>query len=258
MFWSSIILIFLLIGFMLLVAFLPVTLVHLDNLAAKVLQNLPITDKVEVKKDKVNKASDHQSFAFLGQVQQSPNKPEDTKQDAVQKHQAKRTTNLQPKSASHKLSGKNIEEIQGHIPDMQINLAGHSMEDVAKKHGFLLVAATQDKVLGKIIDERFSKMSESELSRYSKRGRSAEALQNYWSIRQAISENLNIPISEIQLLFLVPRAVEQRFVDAELDAIEKVGLEIGKVKLVEAYYDTNLDVRVRSIITEDLTKIEVH
>ena len=83
-------------------------------------------------------------------------------------------------------------------------------------------------------------------------------MQNDWSIRRAISENLKIPIPEIQLLFLVPRAVEQRFVEAELEAIEKVGLDMGKVKLVEAYYDANLDVRIASIITADLTKIEVH
>ena len=141
---------------------------------------------------------------------------------------------------------------------MLIILAGHSIENVATKYEFLLVAATQDRVLGKIIDERFYKIPENELSRYSKRGRSAEALHNDWSIRRAISENLKIPISEIQLMFLVPLPVEQRFVEAELRAIEKEGLDVGKVKLVEAFYDLNLEVKVTRITTKDLQTFQIN
>jgi hypothetical protein len=192
------------------------------------------------------RAQPPESFAYIGLVKAS------TLIDP------KKKTPGSAESAKKRLPAGQNRVAEGEIPELTIEIGDWDIKTVADHLGFVLVAATEKKILGRIGGDAFMPISRSELSRFSTRARSAETIGNYVEVRDRIAQRFELSTSEIRLMFLVPLQVEQQFVNAQRRILGELSVPSDQVALMRGFYDSNFNVRLTEVITKDGKTIDIH
>lgn len=146
---------------------------------------------------------------------------------------------------------------EGEIPELTIELREWDVWTVANRLGFVLVAATDEKLLGKIIGNTFVPLTQSELSRYSTRARSAEAIENYAELCDRIARQFGVSPNEVRLMFLVPLSVERRFISEQRRVLSEMSLAPTQVALMRGFYDSRFNVQITELVTKDGRSIDI-
>jgi len=158
------------------------------------------------------------------------------------------------KQSKKKTAGGDVREKQGDIPELTIEAADRSLDRIAERLGYLLVAATDSVVLGKIINGQLVRMEPRELARYSLRARDADAIQNGTHLKRSIANALSISEECIRIMYLVPVSVDSRFTNLQTNAIRRAGLTMAEVKQTRARYverNGKITIAITSIITKE-------
>jgi len=185
-----------------------------------------------------------ESFAYLGRVKS----PEQA---------STRKTTGSPESTNRKLPAGRNRAGEGEIPELTIDLGSRNINTVARRLGFLLVAASQEKVLGKIVDDTFTSIGKPELARFSTRARSAEMVENYDDMRERIAQQFSLSPDEVTLMFLVPLNVEQQFIKTQFRTLKEIKVAPAQVALMRGFYDSNFNVHISEVITKDGRTIDI-
>ena len=155
--------------------------------------------------------------------------------------------------AGAKGQGDSPTQSSGRVPELTIRLGERSIEEVAAKFGYQMVAigpsgnassssssgkdSPESVVLGKIENGRLESMKKTELKQYAGRARSARRHPEYDRLRRRVARRLpGRGAGAIRLIYLVPRKVEQAFVQAQMEAIRERGLAPEEVAVVKARY----------------------
>jgi hypothetical protein len=155
--------------------------------------------------------------------------------------------------AGAKGQGDSPTQSSGRVPELTIRLGERSIEEVAAKFGYQMVAigpsgnassssssgkdSPESVVLGKIENGRLESMKKTELKQYAGRARSARRHPEYDRLRRRVARRLpGRGAGAIRLIYLVPKKVEQAFVQAQMEAIRERGLAPEEVAVVKARY----------------------
>jgi len=155
--------------------------------------------------------------------------------------------------AGAKGQGDSPTQSSGRVPELTIRLGERSIEEVAAKFGYQMVAigpsgnassssssgkdSPESVVLGKIENGRLESMKKTELKQYAGRARSARRHPNYDWLRKRVARRLSgRGTGSVRLIYLVPKTVEQAFVRAQMEAIRERGLAAEEVAVVKARY----------------------
>ena len=179
------------------------------------------------------------SFAYLGIVKRD--RHGDTKKQHTEKIVSNKNENL---------SGRNKMR-EGVIPELTIESGERNIQSIADRLGFVLVASTEDKILGKIIDDTFTPIGKNELAKFSARARSADALDRYDEVRDRIARQFVIPSYEVKLMFLVPLRVEAQWINTQKIILNQISVSSDQVAVMRGYYDLNFNVRIAEVVTKD-------
>lgn len=185
-----------------------------------------------------------ESFAYLGRV-----KPPESR--------SLRKTSIGAGTIKSMLPAGLNRMSEGDIPELTIELREWDIRTVANRLGFVLVATTDQRVLGKVIDDSFMPMTHSELSRYSTRARSAEAIKNYAELCDRIARQFGVSPYEVRLMFLVPLSVERRFVGEQRRILNEMSLAPTQVVLMRGFYDSQFNVQITELVTKDGKSIDI-
>ena len=139
------------------------------------------------------------------------------------------------------LQVENNAELEGQIPELTIELNGHSIRDIADHYGYVLALMTEDRMLGTIKDGELKQLDQQFLSSFANRARAAEISTDILPLIKQLQQHLD---QSVRAVYLVPNQVEEQFIQIQLQAIREAGLTPSEVHLVTARYldDYSIDV----------------
>ena len=146
---------------------------------------------------------------------------------------------------------------EGVIPELSVDLSGMSPEQVADHFGFALVVQSyKDKaLLCKITDRRIEPLPGLELGRYATRGRSARGIENEFMLRRRIAEALDRTFDDIGLIYLVPKSIDQIWINWQKMTIKRTGYVMKDVSRVEARYRMDFSLQGLALILKSGQRI---
>lgn len=136
----------------------------------------------------------------------------------------------------------------GEIPDFDIHLAEVDLAQVIRHYGYVPAVKTRDRLLGKIAGTQFLPLTPAEMSRYARRGRTGAGHPEAGPWRRRIAAELQLPVEELQFIFLVPHATEQLFIAAERAALARAGKAAAEVALIRAHFAADLAIVVDELV----------
>lgn len=142
------------------------------------------------------------------------------------------------------------EVLSGEVPELTIELGSQQLENIAQRFGYLLVAVTDEAIVGKIIGGELQPITQAEIDQYSRRGRDASVIQEYDRLITGVANHINVKRSDIRLYYLVPIQVENRFIEFQIQEIRNAGLKPDQVRLMIARYTMNTDLELVQIIDQ--------
>ncbi len=152
---------------------------------------------------------------------------------------------------------KSAREKRGRIPDLIIELGGISIESVIERLGYLPAVMTRNRLLGKISGQAFQPVSPAELTRYAARGRSGANYPQAEQWLRRVADELQLSPDELQIVLLVPKEVEARFIAAQQAALNRHNRNGAEIALMRARYDPNLALIVDALVDTNGVKISV-
>lgn len=186
--------------------------------------------------------SGRRSYSYLGSVSRSVPETRSVDNGAG----AKKGGASKPESSpGAKGQGNSPTQSSGHVPELTIRLGDRSLEEVAARFGYQMVAigpsrkdSPESVVLGKIVNGRLKPMEKTELKQFAGRARSARKHPEYNRIRNRVARRLADKSAEdVRLIYLVPKETEKAFVRTQMEAIRKRGLSPEEVAVVKARYE---------------------
>jgi hypothetical protein len=190
------------------------------------------------------------SYTFVEATNATPAEAKETKA-VVAGDSAMSASTASPARAGSGLAVRRHQPVTaatGAIPDLDIDLANHDIMRVMARYGYVPAVKTRTRLLGRISGQSFLPLSVEESARYARRGRSGAQYPQAETWRQRVAAELDIPIAEIQVIFLVPQATESLFVQAQLQALAAAGKSAGETALMRAHFDANLEVIVDELV----------
>ncbi len=124
------------------------------------------------------------------------------------------------------------------------------MRQIMQHYGYVSAIKTRARLVGKIAGAQFVPISATEISRYARRGRSGADHPEAGRWLRRVAVELNIPLTELQFIFLVPLATEQIFIAAEMAALARAGKSAQDIALVRAHFDTDLAIVVDALVAK--------
>jgi len=173
-------------------------------------------------------SSEERTYSFVGSVSRS-----------VPEVQSRRNATGTAEGSSSKGSsggksgkGDSRSQKEGQVPELTIRVTEENIETVAARFNYQMAAMTAsgDAILGKVERGTLRPIGKEELSRYARRARSARKHPEYQRLRRKVAQQ--VPEREagsIQLIYLVPKSVEQRFVETQMQALRRRGISPGDV-----------------------------
>ena len=138
----------------------------------------------------------------------------------------------------------------GAVPELAIDLQGHSSEQVARHYGLVLAAQaySADRLLGVFADGQLVALEQASLDRFAPRGRSAAGVQNEFVLRRRAARQSGFGFDDIGLLYLVPRQVDRAWQDWQEDVVGAAGYTFADVAAVRAGYRADMSLEARSLM----------
>jgi hypothetical protein len=133
--------------------------------------------------------------------------------------------------------GDSRSQQDGTVPELTIRVTGESITAVADRFDYQMAAITGsgDALLGTVEGGTLRSLSEGELSRYAGRARSARQHPKYQELLHRVARQVSGQGADsIRLIYLVPKAVENQFVRAQMRALDRRGLSPAEVAKMEA------------------------
>lgn len=133
--------------------------------------------------------------------------------------------------------GDSRSQQDGTVPELTIQVTGDNITAVADRFDYQMAAITGsgDALLGTVEGGTLRSLSEGELSRYAGRARSARRHPKYQEILHRVARQVSGQGADsIRLIYLVPKAVENQFVRAQMWALDRKGLSPDEVAKMEA------------------------
>lgn len=181
---------------------------------------------------------DDPSYTYVGEI--AATSVESPKPAAV---------NAIPKSNDRITRQTEVDTTTGMIPDLDIRLAGNDILEVMEHYGYIPAVTTRTKLLGKIDDDRFVPLAESDFAGFAARGRAGDAYPDAGRWKDRIAREFSIPEAEVQVVFLVPRNIEAFFIDIEHQALARLARHGSEVSLIRAHFGRDLRVIVDEVVT---------
>ena len=140
--------------------------------------------------------------------------------------------------------------LDGTIPSLSIDLAGHSSEQVACHYRLALAVQSFEAqvLLGIFVEDQLQPVSAADLAHYSDRGRSADGLENAFALKGRIATQSGRSFDDIGLLYLVPKEVDDDWVAWQRQVIAQAGYTFGEVEHVKARYAKNLALEAYALV----------
>lgn len=173
------------------------------------------------------------SYSFVGSV--SKDIPEtQSRTNASSGGSGSSSTSASPGGKSGKGDSRTRKE--GQVPELTIQVTGENIASIADRFDYQMVAITAsgDAILGKVERGSLRRLSKEELSRYARRARSARQHPSYRKILRRVAQQVGRGAGSMRLIYLVPKAVEDRFVKAQMRALDRRGLAHNEVAKMEA------------------------
>ena len=176
---------------------------------------------------------DGRSYSFVGSV--SKDIPEtQSRTNASSGGSGTASTSASRRENSGKGDSRTRKE--GQIPELTIQVTGDNIASIADRFDYQMVTITAsgDAILGKVERETLRRLSKKELSRYARRARSARQHPEYQKLLRRVAQQVGRGPGSMRLIYLVPKAVEDRFVEAQMRALDRRGLAPNEVVKMEA------------------------
>ena len=173
------------------------------------------------------------SYSFVGSV--SKDIPEtQSRTNASSGGSGTASTSASPGGKSGKGDSRTRKE--GQVPELTIQVTGENIASIADRFDYQMVAITAsgDAILGKVERGTLRRLSKKELSRYARRARSARQHPRYQKRLRRVAQQAGRGPGSMRLIYLVPKAVEDRFVKAQMRALNRRGLAPNQVAKMEA------------------------
>lgn len=190
----------------------------------------------------------HSSYTYIGAARPEPPTTTSPRPDQARSTTEKQSPNL-PDSVLAQPRQARVTPATGTIPDLAIDLAGHEYHEVINRYGYVPAVKTRDRLLGKIVDDRFTPLVAGELRRFARRGRAAHDFPPVVRWRPRIAAQLNLAENELEFLFLVPVASESLFVAAQRAALAAAGAPPESIAFMRGHFDQDLKIVVDELVT---------
>jgi hypothetical protein len=136
----------------------------------------------------------------------------------------------------------------GDIPDLDIRLDGVDLMQVIRRYGYVPAVKSRTMLLGKIVGSQFLPITPEEKARYAQRGRSGAGHPEAARWLQRIADELQIPLADMQFIFLVPSHTEEWFITAEHKALERTAKTAAETALIRAHVAGDFSLVVDELI----------
>ena len=172
-------------------------------------------------------------------------------------------TEAKDNKANGELDQTSIEKLEkeGLIPELVLDYESFDRYiKICKHYGYCLCAYAQDKYIC-TVDLSTWKLSDIPpnadfLNAFSTRGRIVDFEDSY-GLKEKVKARFNITKDEISFYFLIPKSVENMFINRELNAISRLGIAPEDVREVKGRYLSNFDIKLEYIALNDGTKLMV-
>ena len=135
---------------------------------------------------------------------------------------------------------------------LDIEVDGERLDQVAAHFGYALAAfylsAGDTALLGFFEGERLRFPSLEELQGFSGRGRSADRLPDRGLYIQVAARQSGLESGKIRLLFLVPRKVDEQWLQWQKAVVGRHGYRFEEVAAVRARYDADFELVARELV----------
>jgi hypothetical protein len=190
-------------------------------------------------KESSSGASGERTYSFAGSVSKDIPEVEDrSNASGRQSGSSSSSTSREGNSQGGKPGkGDSRSQQDGTVPELTIQVTGESITAVADRFDYQMAAITGsgDALLGTVEGGTLRSLSEGELSRYAGRARSARRHPKYQEILHRVARQVSGQGADsIRLIYLVPKAVENQFVRAQMQALDRRGLSPTEVAKMEA------------------------
>jgi len=190
-------------------------------------------------KESSSGASGERTYSFAGSVSKDIPEVEDrSNASGGQSGSSSSSTSREGNSQGGKPGkGDSRSQQDGTVPELTIQVTGDNITAVADRFDYQMAAITGsgDALLGTVEGGTLRSLSEGELSRYAGRARSARRHPKYQEILHRVARQVSGQGADsIRLIYLVPKAVEDQFVRAQMRALDRRGLSPAEVAKMEA------------------------
>lgn len=190
-------------------------------------------------KESSSGASGERTYSFAGSVSKDIPEVEDrSNASGGQSGSSSSSTSREGNSQGGKPGkGDSRSQQDGTVPELTIRVTGDNITAVADRFDYQMAAITGsgDALLGTVEGGTLRSLSEGELSRYAGRARSARQHPKYQELLDQVARQVpGQGAGSIRLIYLVPTAVENQFVRAQMRALDRKGLSPAEVAKMEA------------------------
>ena len=184
-------------------------------------------------------ASGERTYSFAGSVSKDiPEVKDRSNASGGQSGSSSSSTSREGNSQGGKPGkGDSRSQQDGTVPELTIQVTGDNITAVADRFDYQMAAITGsgDALLGTVEGGTLRSLSEGELSRYAGRARSARQHPKYQELLHRVARQVpGQGAGSIRLIYLVPKAVENQFVRAQMRALDRKGLSPDEVAKMEA------------------------
>ena len=190
-------------------------------------------------KESSSGASGERTYSFAGSVSKDIPEVEDrSNASGGQSGSSSSSTSREGNSQGGKPGkGDSRSQQDGTVPELTIQVTGDNITAVADRFDYQMAAITGsgDALLGTVEGGTLRSLSEGELSRYAGRARSARQHPKYQELLDQVARQVpGQGAGSIRLIYLVPKAVENQFVRAQMRVLDRRGLSPAEVAKMEA------------------------
>ncbi|NKB68520.1 MAG: hypothetical protein GKR89_15775 [Candidatus Latescibacteria bacterium] len=145
----------------------------------------------------------------------------------------------------------------GAVPELAIDMEGHSSEQVARHYGLVLAAQAYSaaRLLGIFAEGQLVPLEQAALDRFARRGRSAAGVRDEFALRRRVAQQSGFNFDDIGLLYLVPRQVDRTWQTWQEEVVGAAGYTFAEVAAVRAGYGANLALEARALVLVDGTSV---